>query len=237
VNKPAIIAALSASLMLVANVMSASAHSMFGQPPAPGVNVCDEMQPGPHILMTPTGQARPADVTRAASLVVTAQAALAKYTDVNAAQADGYAYDGPSIPKSIESYVCYHFTNPDNAYAEQFGFDPTTPTSLLYARINGIFQLQGVMYTAPLSMSPDEVDARVPAKVWPWHQHVDVCEQTRGDFDSPGAGGQFGLAGSIQTADACAAAGGYWAPHVYAWMDHVLFPWATGGTAAPPANL
>ncbi len=216
--------------LLAGSAVPASAHSMFGHPPQPGVNVCDEMQPGPHILMARPA-VQPGDQARAAALVSTAQAATSQYTNVQAAQADGYAYDGPTIPANLESQMCYHFTNPTNAYNEQIGFDPTQPTSLLYAKVNGQYQLQGVMYTAPLSMGPSEIDARVPASVWPWHQHVDVCEQTPGNFTAAGPNDLFGLTGSIQTKPDCAAAGGTFKPHIFAWMDHVLFP----GTVGQPA--
>ncbi|MGH2363696.1 MAG: hypothetical protein ACRDHX_03485 [Chloroflexota bacterium] len=196
-------------------------------PPSGAAAICDEMESGPHMLMTPAHTPTQADMQRAAQLVAMAKGLRATYANVAAATADGYNYNGPNLGK-FNSFLCFHFTSNANAMEAQFTFDPAKPTSLLYAKPNnGPYELVGVMYTAPLNDSAAQVNARVPASVYPWHQHINVCDAPQG-YRGPAFGPHalFGLAGSISTASACAQAGGTFLPHLFGWMDHV-FPFAS----------
>ena len=67
-----------------------------------------------------------------------------------------------------------------NALAAQFSFDPTKPTSLLYKKVNGEYQLEGAMYTAPKRFTEDQLNERIPLSIAHWHEHVNLCLPPKG---------------------------------------------------------
>lgn len=173
-----------------------------------------------HMAWSDTRPATAADRERAAQIVKTLQAALAKYKDYHVAEADGFKPFHPEIPQHI-----YHFTRWQNGLKAVLTFDPAEPTSLLYKKTSDGYELVGAMYTAPRGASEAKLDERVPLGIARWHRHVNLC------FPPKGQGAEadwtrFGPAGSISTKAACDAAGGRFYPQVFGWMVHV-YPWAT----------
>jgi len=83
----------------------------------------------PHMILTPPRAPNAADSGRAAALVRTMRAALARYRDVHVAEADGFRQFLPGVKQPV-----YHFTNWRWAMGEMFRFDAARPTSLLYRR-------------------------------------------------------------------------------------------------------
>ena len=101
-----------------------------------------------------------------------------------------------------------------------FTFDPARPTSLLYRKTKDGYELIGAMYTAPRSVSLEELDERIPLGVARWHQHTNLCMPKRGQ--APHADWtRFGLTGSISTEEECQEAGGRFYPVIFGWMVHV----------------
>lgn len=182
-----------------------------------------DMTMGPHMKLSPTRALRPGDAERANAIVATLRVTLAKYQDYRVAQSDGFKQFLPNIKQQR-----YHFTNLANALAAEHGFDPTRPTSLLYDKNGDSYKLVGAMYTAPRSATPDQLEARLPLSIARWHQHVDICWGPMGTDRSKyfGPNAQFGLLGSIDTQNACDAAGGRFQPVIYNWMVHV-YPFET----------
>jgi hypothetical protein len=183
-------------------------------------DMSDETMSGPnmalHMYMTDLRPANPADEQRAAEILAELRPAIEKYKDYRVAIADHYRIFGPNVPQPI-----YHFTNYRNAALAAFTFDPTRPTSLLYKKTAGGYELVGAMYTAPRRFSEEQINARVPLSVARWHQHVNLCLPPFGtklqDIDFK----EFGPTGSIATRTACEAAGGRWYPQIFGWMVHV----------------
>jgi hypothetical protein len=176
----------------------------------------------PHMTLTPLRPPSAADSTRAAELVRQIRAALEKYRDVRAAEADGFRQFLPGVKQPI-----YHFTNRRWAVAEMFRFDPVKPTSLLYRQnVDGSFVLEGAMYTAPARTSLDELDRRIPLSVARWHEHVNWCVPPLGQGsrwrETHEGKPAFGPKSPIATADACVAAGGRFLPRIFGWMVHVM---------------
>jgi hypothetical protein len=172
---------------------------------------------GGHMEMTPPRAASAQDRERADAILAALRTAMAPYQDYRAAEAAGYEPFHPEFPQPI-----YHFTNLHNAMLNQFSFDPSRPTSLMYQPVAGGYRLVGAMYTAPRGSTLDQLDERVPLGIATWHLHVNLCLPPAGmGGQMLGANPKFGLAGSITTADACAAAGGTFKPVVYGWMVHV----------------
>ncbi|HWJ22124.1 MAG TPA: hypothetical protein VNS52_07205 [Gemmatimonadaceae bacterium] len=209
------------------------ARTQASSPPSPASapmseeGMADHAMSGPmldmsaHLRMTDPRPAHAADARRAAALVTTLRASLAKYRDVRAAEADGYVMFAPQVKKQ----PVYHFTKKWSAVKSAFTFDPAAPTSLLYERnAHGDLVLVGAMYTAPKGASPDELDRRVPLSVARWHQHVNVCVPKRGERERwremEGGRMRFGPAGTIATRAACDAAGGRFLPQLFGWMVH-----------------
>src|SRR5258707_1317653 len=103
-----------------------------------------------------------ADSIQSAQVVNELRQAIAKYQDVSVAQADGYKMFAPQIKNQPQ----YHFTKKWNAIRNQFGFDPSRPTSLLYKKdAQGQFHLIGAMYTASKGTSENDLTKRVPFNV------------------------------------------------------------------------
>ncbi len=175
---------------------------------------------GPHMKMTASRPQRPEDLARADELVKTLRGALHKYRDYRVALADGFQPFLPNIPQPQ-----YHFTNYWHGFLEAFAFDPARPTSLLYRKTPGGYELVGAMYTMPKNATQEQLHERVPLSVASWHLHTNLClppaeAGARADWT------KFGLAGSIATPESCAKAGGRFLPSVFGWMVHV-YPFET----------
>jgi hypothetical protein len=180
------------------------------------------MDMGPHMKMTALRPAKPGDAARAQQVVEEARKASEKYTDYHAALADGFEIFLPNVPQKM-----YHFTNYGYAREAFVHFNPEHPTSLLYEKHGDDYKLVGVMYTAPKRYTEDDLDERIPLSVAQWHEHVNFCAPPK---DMPraekreemlGANARFGLKGSINTQEACDAAGGTFHPVIFNWMVHV----------------
>jgi hypothetical protein len=191
--------------------------------PAGQAGSMSEMQMRGHMQMTPPRQASAADRARADKILQTLRTTMEPYKDYRIAEAAGYKKFLGNVQQPM-----YHFTSWQNAYANQFSFDPTRPTSLMYRPVPGGYELVGAMFTAPRDATLDQLDARVPLGVATWHLHTNLCipppGTNRGDMFGPGA--RFGLAGSIATQEECARAGGTFKPSIYNWMVHV-WPYET----------
>jgi hypothetical protein len=175
------------------------------------------MDMGPHMKMTDLRLAKPGDAARAQQIVEAARKASSKYIDYHTALADGYKIFHPELPQKM-----YHFTNYRYAFEAAFNFNPEHPTSLLYEKHGEDYKLIGVMYTAPKRFGEDELDQRVPLSVAQWHEHVNFCTAPAGrKMEYFGPHPLFGLRGSINTQEACDAAGGTFHPVIFNWMVHV----------------
>ena len=190
-----------------------------------------------HMQMTPARTPNAQDRARAAQILTSLRSALEPYRDYRVAEAAGFVPFHPEWPLPM-----YHFTSRKNALANEFSFDAGRPTSLMYKRVPGGYELEGAMYTAPRRSTYDELDARVPLSIATWHEHTNLCVPPVGEgAQAFGAGARFGLSGSITTADACAQAGGTFIPVIYNWMVHV-WPFETDphkvwATADEPGSL
>jgi hypothetical protein len=187
----------------------ASAHAMHSME--------EHMDMGPHMKMTALRPAKPGDSARARQIVESARKASEKYVDYRTALADGYKIFHPEIPQKM-----YHFTNSAYAVEAAFRFNPEHPTSLLYEKRDGGYELIGAMYTAPKRLDEEQLNERVPLSVAQWHEHVNLCS-TPPDRRSEVGGPHplFGLRGSIASQEACDAAGGTFHPVIFNWMVHV----------------
>lgn len=180
-----------------------------------------DMDMDAHMFMTALRPENPDDDKRAAALVVTLREAIAKYKDYKVALADGFEIFHPEVPQDH-----YHFTNYRYAYEAIFAFNPSHPTSLLYKKIAGAYELEGAMYTAPKRATEDDLNARVPLSVARWHKHVNICLPPKGAQLQEVNLKEFGFRGSIATEDACQQAGGRWHSQIFNWMVHV-YPYET----------
>lgn len=178
------------------------------------------MDMGRHMKMTTARAARPGDEARAAEVAARARQAVEKYQDYRAALRDGYEILLPHVPQKM-----YHFNNVAYYVEAERRFNVEHPTSLLYEKAGAGYRLIGVMYTAPASLTEDELDSRIPLSVAAWHQHVNVC-LPEGDplRNLLGVGPRFGLDGSISTEGECREAGGRFYPRLFGWMVH-LYPY------------
>jgi hypothetical protein len=176
-----------------------------------------------HMFLTQLRPAEPGDRQKADAIVAAAREAMAPYQDYRKALADGYQIFLPNVPQPL-----YHFTKAENARAARWGFDPLKPTSLLYKKTpDGGYTLIGAMYTDRVDASDDELNQRIPLSIARWHQHTNFCKAPAGDVaEYFGPNAKFGLMGSINTREACDAAGGEFIPHVFGWMVHV-YPYET----------
>jgi hypothetical protein len=180
------------------------------------------MDMGPHMKMTALRKSQAGDAERAQKVADEARKVAEYYTDYHKALADGFEIFLPNIPQKM-----YHFTNYKYGREAFMSFNPEHPTSLLYEKHGDDYKLVGVMYTAPKRLTEDELDQRIPLSVAQWHEHVNFC---RPPADMPpaekwkallGPDAKFGLKGSINTQEACDAAGGRFLPVVFNWMVHV----------------
>ncbi len=151
-------------------------------------------------------------------LIVELRRTLPKYRDVNKAIADGYRPEGPDVPVG----ALKHFVNYGNVRVNWQHLDPEKPMALLYRREKAGYELAGVMFTAPISSTMDELDDRIPLAYGHWHSHRNVCQPKPGATAlSKEQERQFGFSGSINTKTACDQAGGVFLDNVFGWMVHV----------------
>jgi hypothetical protein len=172
-----------------------------------------------HMQMSLKADPAPGDDARAAEILAAAEAVLSHYRDVNTAVRDGYKPFFPTGRMGEE----IHYTNYRYRRKEQRHVDYSRPGSILYVRTPDGLMAVGVMYTAPVDASPQQLDAIAPLSVATWHRHVDFCGGPKslpvGDQFGPHA--RFGPQGSIHTEEACHEAQGLWIPVVLDWMTHV----------------
>ena len=159
------------------------------------------------------------DAGRADEILAAARIVLTRYGDVNAALHDGYKPFFPTGRMGEE----IHYTNYRYRRKEQRHVDYRRPGSLLYKRTPDGLKAVGVMYTAPVDASPQQLDAIAPLSIATWHRHVDFCGGPKSlpAAEQFGPTARFGPQGSIHTEEACLAAGGLWIPVVLNWMTHV----------------
>ena len=151
-------------------------------------------------------------------LIARLRTTLARYRDVRAAEHDGYHRSGDDVPVG----QLKHFVNDANVQLAKTALVPDRPMALLYRRTTTGFELAGAMFNAPIGSSMDELNRRVPLALGHWHAHRNICVPKRGH--APLTDTQrtaFGFSGSINTASACNAAGGFFMDNVYGWMTHV----------------
>ncbi|HXN24183.1 MAG TPA: hypothetical protein VOA41_15695 [Candidatus Dormibacteraeota bacterium] len=170
---------------------------------------------GAHMTMTLMRPSSPGDAQRAQQVVHSLRTALERYKDYHAALADGYKPFLPNLPQKE-----YHFTKYWSGFLEAFTFDPARPTSLLYKKTSGGYELSGAMFTMPKNATEDQLDARVPLSVASWHLHTNLCMPPKGQEESSDWT-KFGLRGSIVTPESCRDAGGRFFPSIFGWMVHV----------------
>jgi hypothetical protein len=168
-----------------------------------------------HMHMTAMRPQTPEDAARASVIVAQLRTGIEKYKDYHVALNDGYKIFLPNLPQPE-----YHFTNYVNGFLEAFTFDPARPTSLLYKKTSGGYELVGAMYTMPKRASEEQLNARVPLSVAMWHLHTNLCMPQKGQFRGADWT-KFGLKGSIATLEACDAANGRFQPVIFGWMVHV----------------
>jgi hypothetical protein len=168
-----------------------------------------------HMHMTAMHPQTPEDTARASQIVAQLRTGIEKYKDYHVALNDGYKIFLPNLPQPE-----YHFTNYVNGFLEAFTFDPARPTSLLYKKTPGGYELVGAMYTMPKRATEDQLNARVPLSVATWHLHTNLCMPQKAQFGSADWS-KFGLKGSIATQEACDAANGRFQPVIFGWMVHV----------------
>lgn len=163
----------------------------------------------PHIKRTPKRKPTPEDDERAAQVVQALRQAIEQYRDYRVAVNKGFQ---PFLPNMAQPY--YHFTRKLDRFKPAFEFDPARPTSLLYRKTDGGFELIGALYIAPKDANERELHRRVPLSVAQWHAHVNVCIPPKGVNDWM----RFGVRGSITDEAECKKAGGQFVPQLFGWM-------------------
>jgi len=190
---------------------------------APSSSSFQHMEMGPHMRMTTIRLATSAEFQRANAIIQNAQICFDKYKDYRVALQDGYQIFAPNVPQDI-----YHFAAPNfNQVVETF--DLAHPSALLYRKVGNGYQFVGIMYSAPAEFTEDQLNARFPLGVAPWHLHINIClpagTQEQDSLFPPRS--QFGLDGAIATEVACQKAGGMFYAQMFGWMVHV-YPWGSG---------
>jgi hypothetical protein len=187
----------------------------MAQKDANGQMIPGHQHMGPHMKMSARRASTPEDWTKADEVVTELREGIEKYKDYRVAIADGFEPFLPNLPQPM-----YHFTSARNGFLESFTFDASRPTSLLYKKTAGGYELIGAMYTMPVRATEEELNERIPLSIAQWHLHTNLC--------MPKAGGvqhadftKFGLMGSITTKAACDANGGRFYPILFGWMVHV----------------
>ena len=168
-----------------------------------------------HMHMTTPRPQSAEDQKRAEEIVAQLRTSIDKYKDYHVALNEGFKIFLPDVKQEE-----YHFTNYTNGFLEAFTFDPTRPTSLLYKKTSGGYELVGAMYTMPKWASEDQLNSRVPLSVATWHLHTNLCMPPKGERVTADYS-KFGLRGSITTQEGCDAAGGKFYAVIFGWMVHV----------------
>ena len=164
----------------------------------------------------------PDELAHTQRLLAMLRADLVRYRDPAAAERDGYRKEGEDVPVGSLK----HFFKYENFAKNQTHLDPRAPAAILYRRTATGFELAGVMFTAPISASMDELDRRIPLALGHWHSHRNICMPPKGaPMTTHAERAPFGFEGSITTRAACDAAGGTFLDNVYGWMTHV-YPYA-----------
>jgi hypothetical protein len=147
--------------------MSDSAmDGMSMEPPGSGAHT--------HMVFTAPREGTAADSARALEVVHALRAAIQPYQDLASAEAAGYRVRTPQVRQRKRGLL--HVGRALNLRAANAPFDPTKPQALLYRQdASGTFRLAGAMFTAPGTLTADELDARIPLSVARWHRHVNVC--------------------------------------------------------------
>src|SRR3979490_3370205 len=112
-----------------------------------------------HMHMTAPRPEAPGDVQRANEIVTQLRSGIEKYRDYHVALDEGFKIFMPEIPQPE-----YHFTSYKNGFLGAFNFDPLRPTSLLYKKTSGGYELVGAMYTIQKRPTRDQFNARVPPR-------------------------------------------------------------------------
>lgn len=190
---------------------------------APGTAAADMSHMSGHMVMSEPRPAAAGDRQKADAVLEAAKTAMSPYQDYHKALADGYQIFLPRIAQPQ-----YHFTNYQHGREARWHFDPLKPTSLLYKKTaDGGYELVGAMYTDRVDATEQELNDRIPLSIARWHQHVNFCKAPPGQWAAYfGPNAKFGLVGSINTREACEAAGGTFIPHVLGWMVHI-YPYET----------
>jgi hypothetical protein len=148
---------------------------------------------------------------------------LVRYRDPAAAERDGFLKQGDDVPVGSLK----HFFKYENFAKNQTHLDPKAPAAILYRRTASGFELAGVMFTAPITASMDDLDRRVPLALGHWHSHRNLCvpHKDAAPLTTHAQRAPFGFEGTITTRAACDAANGVFLDNVYGWMTHV-YPYA-----------
>lgn len=186
------------------------------------------MDSDPHVYTTVLRSSTPGDAQRAEEILDILRRSMTKYKDYRVAVADGYQ---PFMLKTEQRL--YWFISDRNAYASAYEFNPGHPTSLLYKKSKGTFELEGAVFTAPKTATESQLNDRVPLSVARWHEHVNLCVPPKRTAAQRADAKRFGLDGLIVSQDACAGAGGRWVQQVFGWMVAV-FPFESNPSAIWP---
>jgi hypothetical protein len=178
-----------------------------------------------HVYTTEPRTDAAGDAQRAQEILDILRHSMAKYKDYRTAITDGYE---PFMPKADQRL--YWFINGRNAYFSAYEFNPGHPTSLLYKKSKGGYELEGAVFTAPKSATEAQLNDRVPLSIARWFEHVNLCVAPKRTASQSADSKRFGLDGSIATKDACLAASGRWVPQVFGWMVAV-FPFESSPDA------
>ncbi|MGA9882709.1 MAG: hypothetical protein WBQ34_03210 [Candidatus Acidiferrales bacterium] len=175
------------------------------------------MDADPHVYATVLRSGASGDAQRAQEILDILRRSMANYKNYRVAVADGYQ---PFMLKTEQRL--YWFISNRNAYASAYEFNPGHPTSLLYKKTKGTFELEGAVFTAPKTATESQLNDRVPLSVARWHENVNLCVALKRAAKQAADLKKFGLDGTIVTKDACAVAGGRWVPQVFGWMVAVF---------------
>jgi hypothetical protein len=164
----------------------------------------------PHMSMSKPRPLQPGDKARADAVVAAAKKTAEHY---RVAEADGYTIFMPDQHQNV-----YHFVRESADPETKATFDPNRPPALLYTKADGPnpdYKLVGVMYTEPYGATEEELNARIPLSIAQWHEHINMCVPPQPEQRNWLMGDrQFGLNGSITTAEACRAVGGHFRPYL-----------------------
>lgn len=176
----------------------------------------------PHLRMTALQASAPEDQAEADEVAQVLREAIAPYTDISLAEADGYR----PFPPDPGDMRIVHYVDLGRSWQEGEGLDPRNPGSLLYERqADGSLGLIGAMFTAPADASEAELNDRVPLSVAQWHLHTNICvprpiwDADQWAIEDSGQP-RFGPESAIATEVACDAVGGDFWPTAFGWMVH-----------------